>query len=79
MPVQYVLVDVLIVASTAERYFRYCLSAAHPSRYNLQPDVRESLYSYCRQWNSAIGPHRRFLGGNQPNLADLVSSMLTCS
>lgn len=44
-------------------------------RYHLQPDVRESLYGYCRQWKKAIGPHRRFLGGDQPNLADLVSML----
>lgn len=44
-------------------------------RYHLQPDVRESLYGYCRQWKKAIGPHQRFLGGDQPNLADLVSML----
>ena len=41
-------------------------------RYNLKPNVRQSLYDYCDQWTRAIGKHRQFMGGNQPNLADLV-------
>lgn len=46
------------------------------SRYNLKPDVRQSLYDYCNQWTRAIGKDRKFMGGNQPNLADLVGVAL---
>jgi len=38
----------------------------------LKPDVRESLYDACREWTNAIGPHRKFMGGEKPNLADLA-------
>lgn len=40
-------------------------------KYNLKDDVRESLYDNCRLWLKAIGKERRFMGGNEPNLADL--------
>lgn len=40
-------------------------------RYNLKDDVRESLYDDCRLWMKAIGKERQFMGGSQPNLADL--------
>ena len=42
-------------------------------RHNLRKDVRESLYSEAHFWMKAIGKKRQFLGGNVPNLADLVS------
>ena len=42
-------------------------------RYDLKPDVRQSLYDYCDQWVEAIGSDRTFMGGAEPNLADLVS------
>ncbi len=44
-------------------------------RYHLDPDVRRSLYSLCEEWVRAVGKHRRYMGGTQPNLADLVSKM----
>ena len=40
-------------------------------RYNLNDDVRQSLYDACTEWGNALG-NRRFLGGEKPNLADLV-------
>lgn len=40
-------------------------------KYGLKDDVRESLYDNCRQWTKAIGKDRQFMGGAQPNLADL--------
>lgn len=42
-------------------------------RHLLKPDVRESLYDACNEWIRAIGNHRQFMGGDRPNLADLVS------
>ena len=41
-------------------------------RYQLREDVRESLYECCNKWTYALGD-RRFMGGETPNLADLVS------
>lgn len=40
-------------------------------KYNLKDDVRESLYDNCRLWLKAVGPDRKFMGGERPNLADL--------
>ena len=42
-------------------------------RYGLKDDVRQSLYDCCEEWIEAIGEHRQFMGGEYPNLADLVS------
>nr|KAG5705774.1 hypothetical protein BaRGS_027433 [Batillaria attramentaria] len=39
--------------------------------YNLKDDVRESLYEACSDWVKAVGKKRMFMGGDQPNLADL--------
>lgn len=52
----------------------YFLSKVLKKRYQLKDDVRESLYEYCREWVEAIGKERQFMGGQCPNLADLVSS-----
>jgi microsomal prostaglandin-E synthase 2 len=38
----------------------------------LKDDVRLSLYDACRHWTKAIGNERLFMGGDKPNLADLV-------
>lgn len=50
----------------------YFLSKSLKKKYHLKPDVRESLYDYCKQWTRAIGKERRFMGGSRPNLADLA-------
>ncbi|XP_075434708.1 prostaglandin E synthase 2 [Ascaphus truei] len=42
------------------------------SRHNLQDDVRQDLYKAANDWVAAVGKHREFLGGSQPNLADLA-------
>ncbi|KAJ1133748.1 hypothetical protein NDU88_000224 [Pleurodeles waltl] len=42
------------------------------SRHNLQDDVRQDLYKAANDWVKAIGKHRPFMGGDQPNLADLA-------
>ncbi|KRZ76697.1 Epoxide hydrolase 1, partial [Trichinella papuae] len=41
-------------------------------RHKLKSDVRESLYDCCNEWLKAIGPDRKFMGGDRPNLADLA-------
>ncbi|KRZ51592.1 Epoxide hydrolase 1 [Trichinella nativa] len=41
-------------------------------RHNLKSDVRESLYDCCNEWVKAVGPDRKFMGGDRPNLADLA-------
>ncbi|XP_034728799.1 prostaglandin E synthase 2 [Etheostoma cragini] len=42
------------------------------SRHNLQDDVRQDLYKAVNDWVTAIGKKRKFMGGDQPNLADLA-------
>ncbi|KAF1389618.1 hypothetical protein PFLUV_G00075320 [Perca fluviatilis] len=42
------------------------------SRHNLQDDVREDLYKAVNDWVAAVGKKRKFMGGDQPNLADLA-------
>ncbi|XP_019331362.2 prostaglandin E synthase 2 isoform X1 [Alligator mississippiensis] len=42
------------------------------SRHHLQDNVREDLYEAADDWVKAIGKHRLFMGGSQPNLADLA-------
>lgn len=44
-------------------------------RYNLQKDVRESLYEGGNAWVNFL-KGRKFVGGDQPNLADLVCVIL---
>ncbi|XP_065161734.1 prostaglandin E synthase 2 [Atheta coriaria] len=42
-------------------------------RHNLKDDVRESLYDHCNQWTRAIkAKGGEFMGGKEPNLADLA-------
>ena len=61
-------------------YYYYCLFVFVEAklvsllcRHKLDPDVRQSLYKCCDKWMEAVGKHRRFMGGEEPNLADLVS------
>ncbi|CAF3358532.1 unnamed protein product [Rotaria socialis] len=47
------------------------------SKYNLNDNVRLSLYEYANEWVKAVG-NKDFLGGSEPNLADLnVYGVLT--
>lgn len=42
-------------------------------RHNLKEDVRLSLYDAVNHWlRNGVGSKNRFMGGNQPNLADLA-------
>jgi microsomal prostaglandin-E synthase 2 len=41
-------------------------------RYNLKDDVRESLYDACNTWMELVKKNGQFMGGSEPNLADLA-------
>ena len=60
----------------AAKYFgaviMYFISKRLKKRYELKEEVRESLYDFCKEWTDAVGKDRRFMGGEKPNLADLV-------
>jgi len=48
-------------------------------RYKLKDDVRESMYDACNEWTSTLRKSgRKFMGGDRPNLADLVTSLCLC-
>ncbi|XP_061460226.1 prostaglandin E synthase 2 [Rhineura floridana] len=50
----------------------FFISKRLKARHHLQDDVREDLYKAADDWVKAIGKHRMFMGGSQPNLADLA-------
>ncbi|CAN9512730.1 unnamed protein product [Ophioblennius macclurei] len=50
----------------------FVISKQLKSRHRLQDDVRQDLYKAVNDWVAAIGKKRRFMGGEQPNLADLA-------
>nr|XP_027326904.1 prostaglandin E synthase 2 [Anas platyrhynchos] len=50
----------------------FFISKRLKKRHNLRDDVRQDLYEAVDEWVKAIGKHRLFMGGNQPNLADLA-------
>jgi microsomal prostaglandin-E synthase 2 len=41
-------------------------------KHNLKADVRDSLYDACNHFLKQKGAKRTFMGGEQPNLADLA-------
>uniref|UniRef100_A0A8B9ER84 Prostaglandin E synthase 2 n=1 Tax=Anser cygnoides TaxID=8845 RepID=A0A8B9ER84_ANSCY len=50
----------------------FFISKRLKKRHHLRDDVRQDLYEAVDEWVKAIGKHRLFMGGNQPNLADLA-------
>jgi len=48
----------------------YAIGKRLASKYRLKSDVRESLYQEANLWVQTVGK-RKYLGGDQPNLADL--------
>ncbi|NXW16044.1 PGES2 synthase, partial [Circaetus pectoralis] len=50
----------------------FFISKRLKKRHHLQDNVREDLYEAVNEWVKAVGKHRLFMGGNQPNLADLA-------
>ena len=56
----------------SHRFLHKCVLSC---RYELKDDVRQSLYEGCNEWVQAINAQKRtFMGGEKPNLADLVRS-----
>ncbi len=68
-----------VLERVAAKYFgaisMYFLSKLLKKKYKLKEDVRQSLYEFCNQWLEGIGKHRKFMGGSEPNLSDLVSHL----
>ncbi|XP_040541826.1 prostaglandin E synthase 2 isoform X1 [Gallus gallus] len=50
----------------------FFISKRLKKRHHLRDDVREDLYEAVDKWVKAIGKNRLFMGGSQPNLADLA-------
>ncbi|XP_053230879.1 prostaglandin E synthase 2 isoform X1 [Podarcis raffonei] len=50
----------------------FFISKRLKARHHLQDNVREDLYKAVDDWVEAVGHHRMFMGGSQPNLADLA-------
>jgi microsomal prostaglandin-E synthase 2 len=50
----------------------YAIGKRLKKRYKLTDNVRISLYQACDEWVRAVAD-KQFLGGNQPNLADLAT------
>lgn len=59
---------VVYVGATA----MYFVAKRLKKKYYLRPDVRESFYDECGRWIKNLGG-KKFAGGKEPNLADLVS------
>ena len=72
--------DFTISISSSQKAQRIipCLPVYPIFRYKLKDDVRESLYEDANSWVKAVGKKRKFLGGDAPNLADLVSGYFLC-
>ncbi|KAG5281520.1 hypothetical protein AALO_G00073170 [Alosa alosa] len=50
----------------------WLISKRLKNKHNLQNDVRQDLYKAVNDWVAAIGKQRKFMGGGEPNLADLA-------
>ncbi|XP_051964771.1 prostaglandin E synthase 2 isoform X1 [Xyrauchen texanus] len=50
----------------------WIISKRLKNKHNLQDDVRQDLYKAVNDWVAAIGKNKKFMGGEQPNLADLA-------
>uniref|UniRef100_A0A8C2KP54 Prostaglandin E synthase 2 n=1 Tax=Cyprinus carpio TaxID=7962 RepID=A0A8C2KP54_CYPCA len=50
----------------------WIISKRLKNKHHLQDDVRQDLYNAVNDWVAAIGKNNKFMGGNQPNLADLA-------
>lgn len=51
----------------------YLIGKRLKKRHNLRDDVRQDIYDACKKWTTELKRRRsKFLGGNEPNLADLA-------
>ncbi|XP_051525091.1 prostaglandin E synthase 2-like [Myxocyprinus asiaticus] len=50
----------------------WIISKRLKNKHNLHDDVRQDLYKAVNDWVAAIGKNKKFMGGEQPNLADLA-------
>ncbi|XP_070581740.1 prostaglandin E synthase 2-like [Ptychodera flava] len=50
----------------------YFVSKYLKNKWHLKDDVRESLYDGAEKWMRGVGTKRDFMGGDEPNLADLA-------
>ncbi|KAI2661558.1 Prostaglandin E synthase 2 [Labeo rohita] len=50
----------------------WIISKRLKNRHHMQDDVRQDLYKAVNDWVAAIGKNKKFMGGDQPNLADLA-------
>ncbi|VDM61318.1 unnamed protein product [Angiostrongylus costaricensis] len=65
-----------ILAKYVGAFMMYFIAKRLKAKHKIT-DERQALVEAFAEWMEAIGPDRKFLGGNEPNLADLVSSHLT--
>ncbi|RUS69175.1 hypothetical protein EGW08_023064, partial [Elysia chlorotica] len=57
----------------AGAFVMYIMGKILKSKYKLKDDVRQSLYEACDEWAKVVRQGKQpFLGGSQPNLADLA-------
>lgn len=49
----------------------WIISKRLKNKHQLKDDVRQDLYKAVNDWVAAIGKNKTFMGGDQPNLADL--------
>eukprot|EP00731_Ephydatia_muelleri_P023908 Em0016g179a len=49
----------------------FCIGKYMKRKYQLSFDVRRDLYQCCHQWACAVASNGRFMGGENPCLADL--------
>lgn len=65
-----------VAAKYLGAFSMYFMAKLLKKKYQLDSDVRSNLYRYCNKWCKAVGKDRQFMGGKQPNLADLVSAVM---
>ncbi|CEG47964.1 prostaglandin e [Plasmopara halstedii] len=58
------------VAKYAGAMIMYIIAKRSKKKYNVD-DERQAIYSALTSWIKAIGDEREFLGGHEPNMADL--------
>lgn len=49
----------------------YGISGKLVKKYGIEGDLRAALLGAANEWSDAVGEGRTFMGGDEPNLADL--------